>query len=574
MTDTATAASGKGTRAAGAWAAVVLYVLVPAVIAALMLYYLLMCRRAAGEFGFPLDDSWIHMRFAQNLAAGHGFSFNPGEPTSTTTSPLWTLLFGLAYRVTREYVLTAAALNWLICVLTALTASALATTLVPRREFGAAVALVVAATIPLPWLALSGMEPPLFMWLSVLGILLHVRLRKTRGLRALSPTVVFGLAAVARPEGLLLFPLAMLDRLLVARCGGWGKPAAVTWLKQVATHTPVFLAMLVPVVAYNYSVIGRPLPSSYYIKAMNYGVVWALVMDNERLLLRSLLVAPVKELGSLLLLWAGNNAVLIIPFLLGSFVLLRQAGAPARAQHRSFLILLVLIVQPVAWAISTNFHRAPAFQGQRYVANLGPLYLVLGMAGGWWILQLVTRPGLRRVASLAGLCLVLIASAARQPACARLYAHNVKNITEMQVTTARWIRDNLPKESLLCANDVGAIGAITECRVLDTQGLVSPEILACLTIDRARSGAWRECWRQVIVREEPDYVVAVTRPERYQDAIRGFDFLKPKLIYREEIDDNITCGGPLIVVLQTALCKHPPKTPLSASAPVGGSSAE
>src|SRR5437016_1712028 len=28
-------------------------------------------------WGVPLDDAYIHFRFAQNLAAGHGFSFNP-----------------------------------------------------------------------------------------------------------------------------------------------------------------------------------------------------------------------------------------------------------------------------------------------------------------------------------------------------------------------------------------------------------------------------------------------------------------------------------------------------------------
>ena len=48
----------------------------------------------AGAAGFPLDDSWIHLQFARNLAAGAGFSYNPGTPVAGSTAPLWTLLLG------------------------------------------------------------------------------------------------------------------------------------------------------------------------------------------------------------------------------------------------------------------------------------------------------------------------------------------------------------------------------------------------------------------------------------------------------------------------------------------------
>ena len=59
-------------------------------------------RQVAGSIGvgaFPLDDSWIHMQFARNLAEGRGFAYNPGVPVSGSTAPLWTLALGGVFTV-------------------------------------------------------------------------------------------------------------------------------------------------------------------------------------------------------------------------------------------------------------------------------------------------------------------------------------------------------------------------------------------------------------------------------------------------------------------------------------------
>src|SRR4051794_36084239 len=65
-------------------------------------WYLVRELHVVGHLGFPLDDAWIHAQFARNLASGFGLSFNPGEPSAGSTSPLWTaivaigMFFGLA----------------------------------------------------------------------------------------------------------------------------------------------------------------------------------------------------------------------------------------------------------------------------------------------------------------------------------------------------------------------------------------------------------------------------------------------------------------------------------------------
>ena len=65
---------------------------------ALLVLALLACLQAFRVFqGYVFEDAYITYRYADNLAAGHGFVFNPGERVFGTTTPLYTLvLAGLA----------------------------------------------------------------------------------------------------------------------------------------------------------------------------------------------------------------------------------------------------------------------------------------------------------------------------------------------------------------------------------------------------------------------------------------------------------------------------------------------
>ena len=49
------------------------------------------------HIGFPLDDSWIHLTYARNLAVYGEWAFQPGKPSAGSTAPLWTALLSLGF---------------------------------------------------------------------------------------------------------------------------------------------------------------------------------------------------------------------------------------------------------------------------------------------------------------------------------------------------------------------------------------------------------------------------------------------------------------------------------------------
>ncbi|MGD0110453.1 MAG: hypothetical protein ABSD48_01150 [Armatimonadota bacterium] len=530
----------------GRGALVALCVVAPLIIAGLVVYYLLASRRASGELGFPLDDSWIHVRFAQHLIETRGFSFNPGELTSTTTGALWTVLLALAYRVTHEFLFTSIIINGLLSVALCVIVYGLSLTIVPSRWVALVAGVTVAVTAPLPWWILSGMEPPLYAALAMLGILLHVRARRAERAapqHGMWATVVFALAGLARPECMLLFPLAMADRLVMSvwierRAGGWQ-----TWAKQVALHSAVFAVMLAPLFLYNHRVTGLWLPSSFYSKQQWMSIGGALAMGQTQRVLYVIAVSPWQQIASLISAWIHDNALLIAPSAVGLVWLVQQV-VKRESGHRSLLIPAALVVQPIVWSWFSGYRPAD-YQSQRYVAALNPLYLLLGAIGGWWILtKLSEKMVWARVAAAAA---VLLGSLAMQPTSAATYALNVKNITEMQVTIARWVRDHVPKGSLLAVNDVGAIGVITDDPVLDLQGLVTTQVLPLRSMKEQVLGRAPTLLSQFLFDHRPDYLIIF--PRWYPEMDQRRDVFTP--VFQVQLRDNITAGSDTMVVYET-----------------------
>ena len=173
--------------------------------------------------GVPLDDAWIHFQFARNLAGGGGFAFNPAEPTAGSTAPLWTLLLAAAYAVGGAFPAAGQLMSAGSFLLALAATYALAKALTQRRWAGALAAAVTAVNGRFIWAGLSALETPLFAALSLLAVVSTLRRRHSDCFPLIS-AALFALATLARPEGLLLFGLALADHAFRQRGMTRGAP--------------------------------------------------------------------------------------------------------------------------------------------------------------------------------------------------------------------------------------------------------------------------------------------------------------------------------------------------------------
>jgi hypothetical protein len=130
------------------------------------------------------DDAMISMRYARNLAEGHGLVWNPGEaPVEGYTNLLWTLWMSVLHLMRfpeTSIGLVVALTGAAMVVLTAFVATRIARRLYPENRLAHLVAFWGTLTYyPLVFWSLRGMEVGLLALLLSTAVLLTLRLRQS-----------------------------------------------------------------------------------------------------------------------------------------------------------------------------------------------------------------------------------------------------------------------------------------------------------------------------------------------------------------------------------------------------------
>jgi hypothetical protein len=192
---------------------------------------------------------------------------------------------------------------------------------------------------------------------------------------------------------------------------------------------------------------------------------------------------------------------------------------------------------PLAWwfaLLSAYAIRLPVtYQHGRYLIPAIPILIVYGV---WGTKNL---PGLPRVVrrvlftSIPALLVIFWVRGAEQ------YAIDVRIIDSELRETGQWIKANTPQQAVIGAHDIGAIGYFSGRVLVDTAGLITPEVVPFIG-DEATMLAFLED-------REVDYIVIF--PSWYPEMSQS-----PKLraIYRSDSPWVVEAGGDNVVVYETA----------------------
>ena len=497
--------------------------------------YTLLERSASGGLGLPLDDGWIHLTFARNLAAGEGLSYRADRWVSGSTAPLWTAILSLGFLLPGHPVHWAKAFGVAAFLAAALATVRLGGALGLRGWFPWLAGLLFVLTDWMVWGALSGMEIPMFVLVSTFGIELQAREAGAQWQRHWALPVL-GLATLVRPEGGLLLALAVIERWVRIDFLA-GRPRVSALLRpawKLAAGLAVALAVWAPFALFSVLAGGSALPTTFEAK----------------------LAAGHKWLPALRDLWLAAE-ILFRPqpwaFLLagaGAATLLRRAHAGRSTG--SILPLLWLLALPCAYSLLAPPGRPmPVGNFGRYLFPLYPALIVLGVLGMQSLGRLAWRPWRWRrlllpVPLITGAVLTVPSALALLDGAPR-YARNVADVEHSDVRAGRWIAEHLPADALLGVQDVGAIGYFAPNPMLDLVGIVTPEILAPGTGDgvpRVRDLGWLAAR----VRENGVDLLVVF-PESYggeESLVRVLPGLRS--IQRFPVRGNITMAGSELVV--------------------------
>ncbi|MCP4542621.1 MAG: hypothetical protein GY832_36325 [Chloroflexi bacterium] len=482
-----------------------------------------------GQGGVPLDDAWIHFQFARNLAQGDGLSFNPGEPTSGSTSPLWTLLLTVIYLMGGDFPIAGQLLSG-ACFLATLAATyALSKRLTDDGWVAWLAGIVVAVNGRMVWAGLSALETCLFAALSLLAINAHLDDRAACRYR-LRTAALFGLAALSRPEGYLLFLLSLANYI-------WNNlhithhiPRAMRHISRLAIFitrityhissiflpTALFAVIVFPYLIFSLRTSGHLLPNTYHAKTV---VAFSFDLDFVSVAARYLIL---------------DNPLMLPLYVLGIGMLLQRAT----------LLSLWSAGLPLVYAFLVDY--TMLYQHGRYLMPLISCNVIVSVVGLLEARRLARKRGWRWRGSPAILAvlvslLIIAGTAWRLPTMVNLYAWNVDNINQMHVALGRWAAENTPPGATLALNDIGAIAYFSERPVIDLAGLITPEVVPILHSPNRDA-------LLVNFMAERDVAYAIILPDWFPDLAARDDVLKE--VHRVTLERNTIVGGETMVVYQ------------------------
>lgn len=471
-----------------------------------------------------VDDAFITYRYAHNLASGHGFTYNVGQPILSTTAPLYALFLSLGAWLGFDLPALANALAAIALWVGAVLLFALGRA--GNTPWVGALAALLYVLHPLLWLSL-GLETAVFLAMA-LGAIVAYR----RGCRYWA-AVLLALATLTRGDGLILATVLAADYVWgVWRGKRRGRSVGGAW-REALGAVVVYAVVMLPLLAWLAWQFGSPLPATLGAKVSQseLGVTGfyahTTYLQGLGILLRARLASSPLYVLFVLAILAG----LIAMWRRGVWVRLVVAWGAA---HLAGYTLLG--VTPYYW------YYAPLVPGLVCTVALGVVEGARGTSrklgnwgwgiGGLWALGLLAALVWSDLAMVRGLDGPL--PPPEDPVSKVLPEAKV----DVYEQAGRWLHDRTPADALVGVTEVGVMGYYAGRPMLDFLGLLEPEVADAL-------GRGDLYW--ALLRYQPDYLALTAVSPLYAYDLRADPWFQAAYAPVETFHDPRFWGSPLTV---------------------------
>jgi len=412
---------------------------------------------------FVTDDASISLRYARNLADGHGLRWNVGEdPVEGYSNFSHVLLGALALKVGLPALKVLRLVNQAALFGIVLLVFALARRRLGSRRWATAAAVLVALHPPLFYWGSSGLETGLYTLIVCLCVYLVDDETRRGGTWVALP---FLLAAVTRPEGAVVFAAVVGVGLL-----GDVVRRRLDFTRRSWRWLLCFLVLYGIYTGWRISYFGHLLPNSAYYKA-DAAEDLTLVTDFAAQSLLLLLALPFARWGRL-----GSTGLVMLALLVAHVVGYHDVSPSVSGFHRYFL---------------------PVF----------PFLAILAASSLDRLSALGKGSSRAEVAAMAGFVALLafdLGNSGSGALAVRAKLERMNTRMRSRVRVARVIARALPADATVAIGDVGAVGYILPNPILDAFGLNSEAFIHELDRSRRR-------YVETVRARDPDAIVVVSR---------------------------------------------------------------
>jgi hypothetical protein len=423
--------------------------------------------RTQGHLIYALDDAYIHMAMAKNLALHGVYGVTRYEFSSSSSSPLWTLLLALFYFLFGVHESFPFILDLAIASVTLVVVYVLMNGVVKKQILQLLALLAIVLFSPLPVLIASGMEHPLHILLAILFLFYAAR------------TIVDDTAARSASNLTILFLLCAA--IVLTRFESCALVFVVCALFALRKRWTIALGMLaagiLPLLAYQAVSVAHGwqwLPNSILVRA---GIV-----DSGINSMKSIVVVPLASPGIWQFLLRGWNSLLDAPFLavlVGGSIL--ALGISWHRSRRLWKLEHIMLVSYVITALAhLQFGRiGNFFRYEAYLVALGVFVLAFSTVGLFGALR--QWMGTSRMKAFGGSVILLLLLQLTIPLFTRslvslsLVPIASQNIYQQQYQMGLFLRKYYAGK-VIAANDIGAISFLADIHLVDLVGLASADI--------------------------------------------------------------------------------------------------